>query len=721
MMDNATATANTAEESGDRGDGTSESVDSNCNSNYNHANPKNKKLVVDTSTNAHNDLVWDDDEEDYNNNDDDLSYEEEEEEDDDDDDDLSFKSAITSYTHSSSAGSTSTNARRDNGLIYSSSLEESFIAYAHDSTISPTLPPRLRSSPSLVPPHLLIEKTKLEESSLGEVILEEEMGKRLELTTEGAAAAELTESFDQVSYSSSCSSSSSFVDAISEDGDDGDEIKQKFDHGNDDRAEINENEDNVDGDGCSTAGTTQNETKTGHINQNQKMSNSASTEIVTNNSTTTPTDNMFQQKQPSSKSIHKSYKAQSQVENVHVDTIQTPQSKSQTQYYGLRPKINSFTFNQDKDCIAIATSTGYRIRTLPLSMFLPQRSQPQSDRQKQQLNHVKIHQVVYPPPFSNNNNSNNSNKSLTSNTNSNNHSNSGIAHIQIIHSTSVLFIVKKQTPRLLSIVHAKTAQLILDIPFTNAIRRIEANIASLIVLTADGLLHVFSLKGGKGSSTGTDNEMQNTQQKKGIQFIKTIHILHSSESTRMVTAENAKTQGAFFDLSSHLFVGTSTAAATSNNGGSLQSKAKIPDGDSASSGGDSWLVAKSSEGVGYVSVYKTSTKVFYVTKEQKGRIVGGGRGNDISINSTVSATTTTRRKPLIQKKKKDCLELVETFQAHTHSIQRIAIGGASNVNLKQKVFATVSMKVSSRSRERRNVKNFHYLVIDVLFLFEKKM
>eukprot|EP00551_Chaetoceros_affinis_P007518 CAMPEP_0203684910 /NCGR_PEP_ID=MMETSP0090-20130426/48275_1 /ASSEMBLY_ACC=CAM_ASM_001088 /TAXON_ID=426623 /ORGANISM="Chaetoceros affinis, Strain CCMP159" /LENGTH=983 /DNA_ID=CAMNT_0050554091 /DNA_START=64 /DNA_END=3018 /DNA_ORIENTATION=- len=719
----------------------------------------NKNVNTDNNGNVTSDLVWDEEEE-YNNNDDDLSYEEEHndddgDDDDDDDDDLSFKSAKTSHTNG--------NSNNSNGVMYSSSLEESFITYAHDSIISIQLPPqkqkqkqrqkqrqkhkdrsprsndrpRPRLSPSLIPPHLLgtasSASKEQQQQQLGEVILEEEteMG---EIIGGDEGAKNLTESFDEISYDSSSaySSSSSFVDALSEDEEDydGDGDYNEYYNG------TKEGSEKVDQPSNSSSNNNSNSNSNDNIrsNSNHKMSNSASTEIMANNDadtssgtcttqtrshphdTTTNKNNiMKQENQSTSNSTRNSSITGTNTSTKSITkTNQTAPTHYHIQYHQRqRPKIHSFTFNQDKNCIAIATSTGYRIRTLPLSTFVPLQPQnynsnsekkDEEDQQHQQQqgaaaggsfsNHVKIHQVIYPPPVSKsspsklliNNSMNSNNNNNNDSSSSNRSSNTGVSHIQIMHSTSVLFIVKKQTPRLLSIVHAKTAQLILDIPFTNAIRRIEANIASLVVLTADGLLHVFSLKVGSGSSDnagggGKHSELQMKQQKKGIQFLKTIEILHSTESTRMMTAENAKTQGAFFDLSSHLF--TTTAEDTS----SAKTKAKMGnDGRGSSSGSDgaSWLVTKSNEGVGYVSVFKSSTKVIYVTKEQKGPKGG--------VDVAAGGSTNTKRKPMIQKKKKDCMELIHTFQAHDHGIARIAIGGASDVHLKQKVFATVSLK-----------------------------
>ena len=71
-----------------------------------------------------------------------------------------------------------------------------------------------------------------------------------------------------------------------------------------------------------------------------------------------------------------------------------------------KPTIQSLTFNQDKNCIAIATSTGYRICSLSLSILLDQHPQQTHTTTNNNTNnrntsmntrHVKLHQVTYPP------------------------------------------------------------------------------------------------------------------------------------------------------------------------------------------------------------------------------------------------------------------------------------------------------------------------------------
>ena len=325
--------------------------------------------------------------------------------------------------------------------------------------------------------------------------------------------------------------------------------------------------------------------------------------------------------------------------------------------------IQSFTFNQDKNCIAIATSNGYRIRTLPISSLCEQHQKQHNQTEHtndtsihNQTNRVvKVHQVTYPLPGTTKRGS----KAM------------GISHIQILYSTSVIAVVKNATPRLLSILHAKTAQCIIEIPFTNAIRRIEMNVLSLVVLTADGILHLFALKGG---SSGSGN------QDKVIEFIKAIPILHQSESTRMITANSAVMTGAFFDLSSHLFPYISNEESEGNN-----NQIDSYNDDAYQNEKSAWLVTKSNQGVGFISVYKTSTKTVYLTRESK--------ETQATRSSLLETKNLESENTKIVKKTSLCLELVKTFQAHTHGIVHVAIGGASDDNVKDKVFATTSLKV----------------------------
>lgn len=357
-------------------------------------------------------------------------------------------------------------------------------------------------------------------------------------------------------------------------------------------------------------------------------------------------------------------KAQTQEKQPHCQENFIPDSHQEVnqqhhQHRSSQQTINSYSFNQDKNCIAIATSNGYRIRTLPASMRNCTDATYGKDTSLKR-HQIKVHQMTYPPilPSSKSDRQKYHQQTQPQNTKS------GLSHIQILHSTSVIAVVKKSTPRVISILHAKTAQCILEIPFTNAIRRIELNIHTMAVLTADGILHIFHLKGNGGGS--------GEKKEKGVEFLQTISILHSSESTRMMTADSAKTSGAFFDLSSHLFTSSSVKASRSSS--------IHKNGENASSTSpSSWLVTKSDKGIGYISVYMSCSKTIFMTKHHE------------NVSNISSSKT-----PTIQKKTKVHMQLVETFQAHAHGIARIAIGGASNAKLEEKVFATVSVKVCVR-------------------------
>jgi len=255
----------------------------------------------------------------------------------------------------------------------------------------------------------------------------------------------------------------------------------------------------------------------------------------------------------------------------------------------VRATVQSLTFNQDKTCIAVATNEGYIIRTLP-SM-----NGNEADEST-----VRVHQVPIPK--------------------------GGITHIQILHSTSLLAIVRKSAPRILALVHAKTARVVKELPFTSAVRRVEMNKMSLVTLTADGALHIFMF---------IILDVSASRQNEGISFIETIPILDSTESARIFTAQAASTSGAFFELSSHVFPVESIAHADRHN-----------------DTGESFLVTKSAEGVGIVSVYKAFRN--------------------------------------LQQNGKPTLKLIKSFQAHGHGIARIAIGGAANHSQEKKIIATAS-------------------------------
>jgi len=260
-----------------------------------------------------------------------------------------------------------------------------------------------------------------------------------------------------------------------------------------------------------------------------------------------------------------------------------------------RATIQAMSFNQDKTCISIATDAGYIIRTIP------QQNGNNTDSV------VRIHQVSIPK--------------------------GGTTHIQILHCTSLLAIVKKCAPRVLILVHAKTARIVKELPFTSAVRRIEMNKMSLVVLTADGVLHIFMFY-------NVDFNVKNRNA--GIEFVERIPILHSSESARMITARAASTSGAFFDLCSHI--------------SEAENNTNIEDLRKRNRHSESFLVTKSAEGVGMVSLY----------------------------SSTFSRS---------QNEEKSAFKLIKSFSAHSHSIMRIVMGGANDQTQHQKVLATASVKV----------------------------
>lgn len=251
-----------------------------------------------------------------------------------------------------------------------------------------------------------------------------------------------------------------------------------------------------------------------------------------------------------------------------------------------RPEVNALHFNQDRDCVVISTSSGYRIRTLPRGSRL-------GDEQEHGDGKVQVFDKSIP--------------------------NGGTTQIQILHSSSLIAIVKYSTPRILSLCHAQTARSLKELIFESAIRRVEMNLKSLVVLTADGVLHVYFFSVVNGT--------------KDIIFLQRFSILHPTESARTITAKDASTSGAFFSLSTHTF--------------------KTPTVDTEEA--ESWLVTKCADGVGMVSVFRT----------------------DYSCN-------------------KKAIKLVKSFSAHSQSISRIAIGGASSNSQQEKFIATCSIKVRKR-------------------------
>jgi hypothetical protein len=174
----------------------------------------------------------------------------------------------------------------------------------------------------------------------------------------------------------------------------------------------------------------------------------------------------------------------------------------------------------------------------------------------------------------------------------------------MLHRTSLIAIVQTKTPRKLSLLHSKQGKVIKELPFTSAIRRMEMNKECLVVLTTDAMLHVFVYRNGS------------------IDFVKTINILHENESTRMITAEGSATSCAFFDLSTHVVRG------------------------------HSYLVTKSCQSIGLVSVYSISCK----------------EDEPPQMNEILS------------------------FQAHNHSLSRIAIGLSDKIPIEGALIATCSLQ-----------------------------
>jgi len=245
-----------------------------------------------------------------------------------------------------------------------------------------------------------------------------------------------------------------------------------------------------------------------------------------------------------------------------------------------RPVVRSLVFNQDRDCIAIATSAGFQIQTID------------NVNGKSNVHTLDIR--------------------------------GGTNCIQILHRTSLLAIVKSKTPRILSLIHARNGSVVKELSFTSAVRRVEMNKLCVVVLTASGELHVFAYSRKKNGSAD-------------LEFLIKIEILHETESGRMMTADGAMMQGAFFDLTSHLVNGCA------------------------------WLVTKSKDGIGFLSVYKIACDAL----DDKG-------GSPLAT-----------------------IELVRTFYAHDHGIARIAIGGVGSVKDSDKVnneedpglyFATASLQ-----------------------------
>jgi len=252
----------------------------------------------------------------------------------------------------------------------------------------------------------------------------------------------------------------------------------------------------------------------------------------------------------------------------HHNSLQSPWKVISNKIPKEQPQINSISFNHEKNCISIGTSLGFIVRTVH-----PKRYKSIDQRERLQ----QISQEVR----------------------------GGVSLCEMLHSTSLLAIVKTFYPRTLTLLHTKLApssspcKILCEINFGAAIRHVELNRQHFFVLTADAKLHIFDMK--------------------TLKRLKSFNILVvDKEPNRWVFHWNATTVGAFWDVS--VLFKDNQGQSESKNIGSASSEEK------------GWIVCKSAEDVGVVNVYDASNlRVVCKAKAHEhsiARIAIGGKGRN---------------------------------------------------------------------------------------------
>ena len=200
---------------------------------------------------------------------------------------------------------------------------------------------------------------------------------------------------------------------------------------------------------------------------------------------------------------------------------------------GERPTVRSITFNRDRTCLIICTSIGVRIRTLESLQLSLQDMDSENDRNKTNGNQITgsssswVHDVPLPPD--------------------------GATYAQLLHSTSLLAVVKPSSPRCCYLFNIKNASSPLAaLPLSAAIKRVELQRNVLAAMTVDLRLHVFHLTGDGSSCVNR----YSIDRRYGIEpgnlrpiLITTLNIMHPSDSPRNTRGIDSFNAGAYFDLS----------------------------------------------------------------------------------------------------------------------------------------------------------------------------
>ncbi|KAL3757870.1 hypothetical protein ACHAWU_002790 [Discostella pseudostelligera] len=314
-------------------------------------------------------------------------------------------------------------------------------------------------------------------------------------------------------------------------------------------------------------------------------------------------------------------------ENIDNDsTVRKPPSDSSWSIpsEGERPKVRSITFNRDRTCLIICTSIGVRIRTLEsLQLSLQNLAEDEElnntiDNQRSGCSCNWVHDVSLPPD--------------------------GATYAQLLHSTSLLAVVKPSSPRCCYLYNVNNASSPLSVlPLSAAIKRVELQRNVLAAMTVDLRLHVFHLTDDGGSSAVG----QSIDRRSGVieaktlrpTLITTLNIMHPSDSPRSVTRGiDGFNAGSYFDLSP--------------------------------SEEEPYLICKSFNGSpGTIRVYDP-TIVHAISVPSGNASIGseGAKSTESAWdNDSVSATTKIRRR----------IHFITSIDAHDHSVNRMLIGGGN--------------------------------------------
>lgn len=244
--------------------------------------------------------------------------------------------------------------------------------------------------------------------------------------------------------------------------------------------------------------------------------------------------------------------------------------------------INFITFNQEKNCIAMATNLDFHVFQLSL------RERKDNDSMIQK----RVRHVVKP---------------------------NGVLLCQMLYSTSLLALVKSYSPRTLSLVSNQSSKTVdtqqsepytmntepkslTNIHFGTAVKYVEISDLYIFVLTSDGNLHIFDLRNSL-KKVNNDIITQHTHHDKPVkQKSKHKHFMVSSERElrRCYTHSNESEKKNQYLLDGAFFVQSGSISSHDNNNISI--KLQKPEDQ------QHWLVCKSSDPneVGTVFLYDIS-------------------------------------------------------------------------------------------------------------------